>query len=152
MAESTSEKILKSVNIWHSYGSKSGLWHLWRSLTFSSVAVGYTKCTEQPPFCLLNIHRFKKNHLLTQQFTFFKIWLLITPPHLNYAAAFLYTLSLIACFLILMFHKVVWQHNYNHEYGDSLFMEDGVHTLHVSMGIASLGCRWSLGIPARMGT
>jgi len=40
----------------------------------------------------------------------FLIWLLKTPPHLKYVATLPNILSLIACFLTLMFHKVVWQH------------------------------------------
>jgi len=38
------------------------------------------------------------------------IWLLTTPPNHKYVAALPCTLSLIACFLTLMFHKIVWQH------------------------------------------
>jgi len=33
-----------------------------------------------------------------------------TPPHLKYVATLPCNLSLIACFMTLMFHKVVWQH------------------------------------------
>ena len=40
----------------------------------------------------------------------FLIWLLRTPPHLKYVATLLCNLSPMACFLTLMFHKVVWQH------------------------------------------
>jgi len=38
------------------------------------------------------------------------MWLLKTPPHLKYVATLPYHLSLFACFLTLMFRKVVWQH------------------------------------------
>jgi len=41
---------------------------------------------------------------------FFLIWLLATQPRLKYVATLPCNLSLIACFLTLMFHKVVWQH------------------------------------------
>jgi len=33
-----------------------------------------------------------------------------TPPHLKYVATLPCNLSLIACFMTLMFHKVMWQH------------------------------------------
>ena len=40
----------------------------------------------------------------------FLIWLLTTPPHLKQHVATLpCNLSLTACFLTLMFHKVLWQ-------------------------------------------
>jgi len=38
------------------------------------------------------------------------ICLLTTPPNLKHVAVVPYNLSLIACFLTVMFHKVVWQH------------------------------------------
>jgi len=40
----------------------------------------------------------------------FLISLLTTQPHFNYVATLPCNLSLITCFLTLMFHKVVWQH------------------------------------------
>ena len=40
----------------------------------------------------------------------FLIWLLTTPPHLKCVATLPCNLSLFACFLTIMFHKVVWQH------------------------------------------
>jgi len=40
----------------------------------------------------------------------FLIWLLTTLPRRKYAASLHCNLSLVACFLTLMFHKVVWQH------------------------------------------
>jgi len=40
----------------------------------------------------------------------FLIWLLTTPPHLKYVATLPCNLSLIACFLTLMFRNLVWQH------------------------------------------
>jgi len=64
------------------------------------------------PVCSLtlrNIHRFKKT---TDGFSNkpFSIWLLTTPPHLKNIVTLPCNLSLIACFLTLMFHKVTWQH------------------------------------------
>jgi len=40
----------------------------------------------------------------------FLIWLLTTAPYLKYVATLLCNLSLIACFVTIMFHKEVWQH------------------------------------------
>jgi len=40
----------------------------------------------------------------------FLIWLLTTIPHLKYVATLPCNLSLTACFLTLMFYRVVWQH------------------------------------------
>jgi len=40
----------------------------------------------------------------------FLIWSLTTPPHFKNVATLPCNLSLIARFLTLMFHKVVWQH------------------------------------------
>ena len=40
----------------------------------------------------------------------FLIWLLTIPPHLEYVTTVPCHLSLIASFLTLMFHVVVWQH------------------------------------------
>jgi len=40
----------------------------------------------------------------------FLTWSVTTPPHLKYVATVLCNLSSIACFLTLMFHKVVWPH------------------------------------------
>jgi len=37
------------------------------------------------------------------------IWLLTTPPHLKYVATQPCNVSLIACFLTLIFHNLVWQ-------------------------------------------
>jgi len=37
-------------------------------------------------------------------------YLMTTTPHLIYVATLPCNLSLIACFLTLQFHKVVWQH------------------------------------------
>jgi len=51
---------------------------------------------------LRNIRRLSNKPLL--------IWLLTIPPNLKHAATPPCNLSLIACFLTLMFHKVVWQH------------------------------------------
>jgi len=57
---------------------------------------------------LLNIHRFIKKSL-TDSNKPFLFWLLTIPPHLKYVATLPCNLLLIACFLTLMFHKVVWQ-------------------------------------------
>jgi len=38
------------------------------------------------------------------------MWLLTTSPHFKYVATLPCNLSLIASFLTLMFHRVVWQH------------------------------------------
>jgi len=67
--------------------------------------------------------RARDNHVLACNFTDLKkcftdrlsnkpflIWLLTTLPHLNYVTTLPCNLSLIACFLMLLFHKVVWQH------------------------------------------
>jgi len=40
----------------------------------------------------------------------FLTWSVTTPPHLKYVATVLCNLSSVACFLTLMFHKVVWPH------------------------------------------
>jgi len=37
------------------------------------------------------------------------MWLLTIPPYLEYEAALRRNFSLIACFLTLMFHSLVWQ-------------------------------------------
>jgi len=42
-------------------------------------------------------------------FSEFGYWGLTTPPHLKHVATLPCNLSLIACFLTLMFRKVVWQ-------------------------------------------
>jgi len=58
---------------------------------------------------LPNIHPFKKSfHFFTCRLSSkpFLIWLLTTPPHLKCVATLPCNLSLIACFLILLFHKV----------------------------------------------
>jgi len=106
IAESASEKCFKSVNIWHSYGQKGGL-----SSSFSSVVAQTHKVHETTTFLLqtlLNIHQFFFTGRLSNKP--FLIWLLRTPPNLKYVATLLCNLLLIACFLTLMFRKVVWQH------------------------------------------
>ena len=40
----------------------------------------------------------------------FLMWLLTIPPHLEYVATLFCNLSLIACFLTLLFHEVMRQH------------------------------------------
>ena len=85
---------LKSVNIWQSYNMKN----VHESTTFLLVT-------------LPNIRRFK-NIFFTDRLRNkpFLIWLLKSPPYFMYVATLPCNLSLIACFLALMFHKVVWQH------------------------------------------
>ena len=48
-------------------------------------------------------------HWQTQRYAFLKL-VSNSPPHLKYAGTLPCILSLIACFLTLAFHKVVWQH------------------------------------------
>jgi len=57
-----------------------------------------------------NIHRFKNIFSFRLSSKPFLIWLLTTPPYLKYVAILPCNLSLIACFLTLMCHKVVLQH------------------------------------------
>jgi len=59
---------------------------------------------------LPSIHRFKKKFTKRHSDKLFFICLLTTPPHLKYVATLPCSLSLITCFLTLMFHNVVWQH------------------------------------------
>jgi len=40
----------------------------------------------------------------------FLVWLLTIPPHLKYVATLPCNLWPLACFLTIMYHKVVWQH------------------------------------------
>ena len=56
------------------------------------------------------IHRFEKKFSGRLSNKPFLIWSLTTPPHLKYVAKLPCNLSLIVCFLTLLFHKVVWQH------------------------------------------
>ena len=58
---------------------------------------------------LPNIHQFKKKFTGRLSNKPFLIWLLTTPPHLKYVATLPCNVSLIACFLTLVVHKVVWQ-------------------------------------------
>jgi len=73
------------------------------------------KCTRQPRHVLAC--NFAKYSIILTIFTdrlsnkLFSIWLLTTPPHPKYVATLPWNWSLIACFLILMFHKVARQHN-----------------------------------------
>jgi len=61
------------------------------------------------PVTLPNIHRF---YFFTETLSNkrFLICLLTTLPHLKYVATLPCSVSSFACFLPLMFHKVVWQH------------------------------------------
>ena len=52
----------------------------------------------------------KLSELIKVSNKFLLIWLLTTPPHFKYAAALPCNLRLIACFLPLMFLKVVRKH------------------------------------------
>jgi len=81
---------------------------------FSSMLARRAKRTRQPRSCyvtLSNIHQFKKKTFTGRLSNkLFLIVLLTTPPHLKYVATLPCNLSLIASFLTLMFHKVMWQH------------------------------------------
>ena len=57
---------------------------------------------------LSNIYRLKITDRLSNKR--FLIWLLTPPPHLKYVSTLPSNLSLIACFLTLMFRGVMWQH------------------------------------------
>ena len=57
---------------------------------------------------LPNIHQSKNTDRLNNKP--FLIWLLTTPPHLKYVATLHCNLLLMACFMTLMFHTVVWKH------------------------------------------
>jgi len=58
---------------------------------------------------LPNIHRLQKNTYIFSNKSFL-IWLLTTQQYIKYVATLPCNLSLIACFLTLMFYKVTWQH------------------------------------------
>ena len=58
---------------------------------------------------LPNIHQFQFFFTYRLSNKPFLIWSLATPPHVKYVATLPCNLSLIACFLTLMFHKVAWQ-------------------------------------------
>jgi len=86
------------------------------SSSFSSVMARYATCTRHHVLAcnfakhspILNI--FFADRLSNKPFL---IWLLTPPPHLKYVATLPSVpcnLSLITCFLTLMFHKVMWQH------------------------------------------
>ena len=84
------------------------------SSSFSNVVARRTKCARQPCTFLLvtspSIHRLKKDFTDRLNNKPLLICLLTTPPHLKHVATLPCNLSLIACFLTLMFYKVVWQH------------------------------------------
>jgi len=81
------------------------------SSSISSVVARRKKCTRQPPSCLqlcqvfTNLILFFTGRLSNRPFL---MWKLTLPPHLqlNYLLIF----SLIASFLALIFHEVVWQY------------------------------------------
>ena len=56
------------------------------------------------------IYRFKKTFTDRLSNKLSLIRLLTSPPHLKCVATLPCTLSLIACFIVLMFHKAVWLH------------------------------------------
>jgi len=108
-----SVNFFKSVNIWHSYGQKRDyVVHFLRLLAV----------------CWPGAQRTRDNHLFACNFAkyspivniFFSLadsanlvflsWFLIIPPHLEYVATLPCNLSLVACFLTLIFNKVMWQH------------------------------------------
>jgi len=98
------------VNIWQSYKQERGcLVHFLRLLAvWWPGAQSALHKTTILLVTLPNIHRFKKifNDRLSNKPVL--MWLLTTPPHLKYVATLFCNLSLIACFLTLMFHNVLW--------------------------------------------
>ena len=112
IAESVGEKKLKSVNIWQSFKQERGCPMRFIRF-FSNVANRRTKCLRQPlSWTSRNIHQFQKKNNFAERLSNkpFLSWLITTPPHFKYVATVRCNLSSIACFLTLMFHKVVWQH------------------------------------------
>ena len=79
------------------------------SSSFSSVLARRTECTRQPRF----FARYSPNWFFFSDRLGskpFLIWLLKTSLHLKYIATLPGNFSLIACFVTLMFDKIVWQH------------------------------------------
>jgi len=89
-----SEENLKSVNISQSYKKERGcLVHFARLAKTKKVHETVTLLLATLP----NIYRFKKIGD-TLKNNFFLIWLLTTPPHLQYVATLPCNLSLMGCF------------------------------------------------------
>jgi len=99
-----SEKtFFKSENIWQSYKKERDcLVHCYQM----------KKVHETITFLLVTLPVFSNLKIITDRLSnkSFLIWLLATPPHLKYDATLPCNLSLIACFLTLMFNNVMWQH------------------------------------------
>ena len=104
---------MTSCSKWLIRGSTSGEVRC-QILTACPVHCKKTKKVHETTTILLvtlpAIHRYHKK--ITDRFSNkpFLIWLLTTAPYLKYVATLPCNLSLIACFLTLMFHKVVRQH------------------------------------------
>jgi len=97
------------VNIRHSYGQWGGLCRA-LSLAFSGEVVMRTKCMRQPHSCLLlwqiftDLKKIFTDRLSNKSFL---IRLFTTPLHVATPPC---NILLVACFLKLNFHKVVWKH------------------------------------------
>ena len=81
-------------------------------VTRKKMVVSCTKCVRQPPSCFYLCHIFTgliffADRLINKPFL---IWLLTSPPHLKYVATLPCNLSLVACFLALLFYKEVWEY------------------------------------------
>ena len=102
-------KKIKSVNIWQSYKQERGcLVHFLRLLAVWWPGAQSARDNHLQLYQIFTDIRKKINDTLDNKP--FLIWLLTTPPHLKCVATLPCNLSLIACFLTMMFHKVVWQH------------------------------------------
>jgi len=106
------KKVLKSVNIWHSYGQKDTVDCVVHFLLLLAVWWPSAQVHETTTFLLVTLPKFTDFKNFTGRLSNkpFLIWLLTDPPHLKYVATLPCNVSLIPCFLTLMFHKVVWQH------------------------------------------
>jgi len=116
IAESVSEKKLKSVNIWHSYRQEGGLFRALYASGHHIAKRQIRKCTRQLTDSSINLACNFANIYWLKNFTdrfinkLFLIFLLTSPPHLKCIAIhylLIYRQSLF--FLALMFHKVVSQ-------------------------------------------
>jgi len=115
IAESVSEKKLKSVNIWHSYRQEGGLFRALYASGHHIAKRRIRKCTRQLTDSSINLACNFANIYWLKNFTdrlinkLFLIFLLTSPPHLKCIATQPSNLSPVAFFLALMFHKVVSQ-------------------------------------------
>jgi len=96
-------KKLKLVNIWQSYKEQRGC----LTLCAPGQHTAQTQSASHSCLQLCQIFTDLKKIIDRLSNKAFLIWL-TTPPHLKYVAILLCNLSLITCFLTLMFHKVVW--------------------------------------------